>query len=241
MCGISGFFDASADFTAKRHLYEQILQDMKQALTPRGPDDSGVFLTQDCGLAHTRLSIIDPAGGHQPMARTIKDACCHIVYNGEIYNTDVLKRRLLSQGCVPKTTSDTEVILLSYLTFGADFIRDVDGIFSLAIYDERHHSLTLFRDPFGVKPLFYTIQNGTFLFSSEPKGLFCFPGVKAVLKRDGLNELLGLGPARSPGHGIFSGFFELPAGTRLCVTKAGIRSSSYFSLKIGVCETPQTA
>lgn len=231
MCGISGFFDASADFTAKRHLYEQILQDMKQALTPRGPDDSGVFLTQDCGLAHTRLSIIDPAGGHQPMTRTIKDACCHIVYNGEIYNTDVLKRRLLSHGCVPKTTSDTEVILLSYLTFGADFIRDVDGIFSLAIYDERHHSLTLFRDPFGVKPLFYTIQNGTFLFSSEPKGLFCFPGVKAVLKRDGLNELLGLGPARSPGHGIFSGFFELPAGTRLCVTKAGIRSSSYFSLK----------
>lgn len=157
MCGISGFFDASADFTAKRHLYEQILQDMKQALTPRGPDDSGVFLTQDCGLAHTRLSIIDPAGGHQPMTRTIKDACCHIVYNGEIYNTDVLKRRLLSHGCVPKTTSDTEVILLSYLTFGADFIRDVDG--------------------------------------------------------------------------IFSGFFELPAGTRLCVTKAGIRSSSYFSLK----------
>ena len=171
MCGISGFFDASADFTAKRHLYEQILQDMKQALTPRGPDDSGVFLTQDCGLAHTRLSIIDPAGGHQPMARTIKDACCHIVYNGEIYNTDVLKRRLLSQGCVPKTTSDTEVILLSYLTFGADFIRDVDGIFSLAIYDP---SLS-----FVIRSVssHYFIRSKTepFCFPPNPKACSAFP------------------------------------------------------------------
>lgn len=231
MCGISGFFDAAADFTAKQHFYEQILQNMKQSLRSRGPDDSGIFLTPDCGLAHTRLSIIDPAGGHQPMTRTADGGRCHIVYNGEIYNLDVLKRRLSAHGCTPKTGSDTEVLLLSYLTFGADFISYVDGIFALAIYDENHRTLTLFRDPFGVKPLFYTITDNTFVFSSEPKGLFCFPGVKAVLKKDGLNELLGLGPARSPGHGIFSGFKELLPGTRLSVSLAGIHEVTYFSLK----------
>lgn len=231
MCGISGFFDAAADFTANQHFYEQILQNMKQSLRSRGPDDSGIFLAPDCGLAHTRLSIIDPAGGHQPMMGTAGGGHCHIVYNGEIYNLDVLKRRLLAHGCVPKTGSDTEVLLLSYLTFGADFISYVDGIFALAVYDENHRTLTLFRDPFGVKPLFYTIQNKTFVFSSEPKGLFCFPGVKAVLHKDGLNELLGLGPARSPGHGIFSGFRELLPGTRLSVSFSGIRTASYFSLK----------
>ncbi len=231
MCGISGFFDAAADFTANRHLYEQILQNMKQSLVSRGPDDSGIFLAPNCGLAHTRLSIIDPGGGHQPMTRTTEGGCCHIVYNGEVYNTDVLKRRLAAHGCVPETTSDTEVLLLSYLTFGADFISRVDGIFAFAVYDERHRTLTLFRDPFGVKPLFYTMVNHTFLFSSEPKGLFCFPGVKAILKRDGLNELLGLGPARSPGHGIFSGFKELLPGTRLSISPAGIHETSYFSLK----------
>lgn len=231
MCGISGFFDANADFTANRHLYEQILHDMKQSLFHRGPDDSGTFLTTCCGLAHTRLSIIDIDGGHQPMTKETDGARCHIVYNGEIYNMDALKKRLTDRGCSFSTSSDTEVLLLSYLNFGADFVSDVDGIFSFAILDERHRTLTLFRDPFGVKPLFYTSINGTFLFSSEPKGLFCFPGVKAILKQDGLNELLGLGPARSPGHGIFSGFKELLPGTYLTLSPAGIHETTYFSLK----------
>lgn len=231
MCGISGFFDASADFTANQPYFEQILLKMKQTLNHRGPDDSGILLTKNCGLAHTRLSIIDLSGGHQPMTREMDGFGYHIVYNGEIYNTNELKRKLLARGFCFHTSSDTEVLLLSYLAFGARFIEDVDGIFALAIYDERHRTLTLFRDPFGVKPLFYTIKNSTFLFSSEPKGILCFPGIQAVLKKDGLNELLGLGPARSPGHGIFAGFKELLPGTCLTVNDTGIHTNAYFELK----------
>lgn len=230
MCGISGFFNATIDFNTKRPYYEEILSNMKQALSHRGPDDSDIYLTKNCGLAHTRLSIIDLSGGHQPMQRELQAFPFHIVYNGEIYNTRELRERLKTHQVFPSTNSDTELLLLSYLTFGADFVKEVDGIFSFAIYDERHTCLTLFRDPFGVKPLFYSIQNETFLFSSEPKGILCFPGVRAVLKKDGLNELLGLGPARTPGHGIFDQFHELLPGTYLTVSANGMHTVTYFSL-----------
>lgn len=230
MCGISGFFNASMDFSSKRPYYEEILSNMKQALSHRGPDDSDIFLTKNCGLAHTRLSIIDRMGGHQPMKRELCDFPFHIVYNGEIYNAKELLACLKAHQVFPSTNSDTELLLLSYLTFGADFIKKVDGIFSFAIYDERHTCLTLFRDPFGVKPLFYSVQKNTFLFASEPKGILCFPGVRAILKKDGLNELFGLGPARSPGHGIFDAFHEVLPGTYLTVSANGIHATTYFSL-----------
>ncbi|MGN1174296.1 MAG: asparagine synthase (glutamine-hydrolyzing) [Roseburia sp.] len=230
MCGISGFFNASMDFNVKRSYYEEILSKMKQSLAHRGPDDSDIFLTKNCGLAHTRLSIIDLSGGHQPMQRNFASFPFHIVYNGEIYNTKELRKRLETHQVFPSTNSDTELLLLSYLTFGADFVKEVDGIFSFAIYDERHTCLTLFRDPFGVKPLFYSTQNDTFLFASEPKGILCFPGVRAILKKDGLNELFGLGPARSPGHGIFHGFHEVLPGTYLTVSAEGLHTTTYFSL-----------
>ena len=150
MCSISGFFNPSASFDGRRDYFLHILDDMKSSMAHRGPDDNGKLLTKHCGLAHTRLSIIDLENGRQPMTKSIGGYSYHIVYNGEIYNLDTLRRRLTRHGVEPETTSDTEVLLLSFLTFGADFIRDVDGIFAFAIYDERHRSLTLFRDAFGV-------------------------------------------------------------------------------------------
>ena len=228
MCGISGFFDSSADFLKKKSFYEDILLQMKEALFHRGPDDSGILLSKRCGLAHTRLSIIDLCGGHQPMTRQIDGFSYHIIYNGEIYNLSKLRKKLLERGYTFLTSSDTEVLLLSFLAFGADFIKEVDGIFSFAVYDERHETLTLFRDPFGVKPLFYTSLENTLIFASEPKGLLCFPKVRAVLKQDGLNELLGLGPARSPGHGIFADFHELLPGTYLTCNKSGLHTTTYY-------------
>lgn len=230
MCSIAGFYDPSADFLARAGEFEHILQQMGQVQSHRGPDESDILLTPQCGMSHTRLSIIDLKNGHQPMTRTMGGNLFHIVYNGEIYNLKALRQSLFARDVVPKTSSDTEVILLSYLTFGAEFIKQLDGIFAFAIYDEKHKSLALYRDNFGVKPLFYTIHNGTLVFSSELKGLFCYPGVTAKLNKNGLNELFGLGPARTPGSGILSGIQELKPGTSLTCSRLGFVSNTYYQL-----------
>lgn len=231
MCSISGFFNPNAGFLEQQDYYMHILDEMRRVLRHRGPDEDDRLLTDRCGLAHTRLSIIDLTNGHQPMTRFLDGYAYHIVYNGEIYNLDLLRSRLREHNVVPETTSDTEVLLLSFLTFGADFIKEVDGIFAFAIYDERHETLTLFRDSFGIKPLFYTIHDGTLVFSSEPKGCFCFPGIEAVLDRDGLNEILALGPARSPGSGVFRGFHELLPGSYMTCSRYGRYTTNYFHLE----------
>lgn len=230
MCSIAGFYDSSADFSSRGSEFEHILQQMGQVQTHRGPDESGILLTPQCGLSHTRLSIIDLKNGRQPMTRSLGGSLYHIVYNGEIYNLKKLRRELFQHDVIPCTSSDTEVILLSYLTFGPEFIRQLDGIFAFAIYDEQHKILTLYRDSFGVKPLFYTILNGTIIFSSEIKGLFCFPDITAALDTDGLNELFGLGPARIPGSGILSGIRELKPGTSLTCSQQGFREHTYYQL-----------
>lgn len=231
MCGISGFYDSAARFTSNANYYNHILDNMRKRLHHRGPDGDGTLLFDNCGLAHTRLSIIDLSGGSQPMSRYYDSYGYHIVYNGEIYNSDTLRKNLENHGVTPATHSDTELLLLSFLTFGADFVKDVDGIFAFAIYDERHRTLTLFRDSFGVKPLFYTKIHNTIVFSSEPKGIFCFPEVKAVLDSSGLNEILSLGPARTPGNGIFKGFHELLPGTYMTCSRHGSHITNYYHLE----------
>lgn len=231
MCGISGFYQYNADFTNDAPYYNDILKKMTQVLVHRGPDDHGTILSKHCGLAHTRLSIIDLVSGAQPMTKTLSSYGYHIVYNGEIYNTAELKRKLNNCGIKQSTTSDTEILLQSFLEFGASFVHDVNGIFAFAIYDERHETLTLFRDSFGVKPLFYTWQNNTLIFSSEPKGILQYPGMKACLDEEGLCELIGLGPARNPGSGIYRGFHELLPGHYMTCCGNHIHTVCYYRLQ----------
>lgn len=230
MCSIAGFYDSSANFTAKHEEFEHILYKMGQIQAHRGPDERGIYLTDQCGLSHTRLSIIDLANGKQPMSRTMDGSPYHIVYNGEIYNLKELRQALAKQNVIPQTSSDTETILLSYLTFGPEFVGQLDGIFAFAIYDERHRILSLYRDSFGVKPLFYTVTNGTLIFSSELKGLFCFPNVRARLDKSGLNELFGLGPARTPGSGVLKDIHELKPGSSLTCSSLGLSFHTYYQL-----------
>lgn len=231
MCSIAGFYDSLANFSAQQEKFEHILQQMGRVQAHRGPDDSGIFLAAQCGLSHTRLSIIDPENGRQPMAAQAGGASYHIVYNGEIYNLKTLRAELAKRGVTPKTSSDTETILLSFLTFGPAFVRQLDGIFAFAIYDERHKILTLCRDSFGVKPLFYTVRNGTLVFSSELKGILRFPGITAKLDKNGLNELFGLGPARTPGSGVLAGIHELKPGTCMTCSGFGFHTHTYFRLE----------
>ena len=231
MCGIAGFFDADASFLSNEEQYQILLAKMGRTLKHRGPDASGTLLCNRCGLAHRRLSIIDITGGAQPMSKIYSDYHYHIVYNGEIYNTDDLRHKLTTLGVHFKTTSDTEVLLLGFIHFGPSFIQDVDGFFALAVYDERHETLTLFRDCFGVKPLFYTQTGNTFVFASELKGLFCYPGIAPAVDSNGLNEIFSLGPAHTPGCGVYKNVHEVLPGSYLSVSRAGVRETTYFRLE----------
>lgn len=231
MCGIAGFFDGNADFTAEREKYENILQQMQSRLIHRGPDEQGIYLGKRAGLAHTRLSIIDLKDGKQPMSRRRGSYSYQIVYNGEIYNAEALRKDLKDRGWRFQTTSDTEVILLSFLEYGAEFVRRLDGIFAFAILDERHSLLYLYRDSFGIKPLFYTENNGTLIFGSEPKAILAFPDIRAEIDKNGLCELLGMGPARIPGSGLYRGFHEVKPGCYLTISRHGIHEQQYWHLE----------
>jgi len=231
MCGIAGFFSTDREYIKNIGQYGKILSEMREALIPRGPDSRGTLLYKNCGMAHTRLSIIDLRDGMQPMERKIAGYSYAIVYNGELYNTKELRDGLLAKGWQFQTTSDTEVILLSFLQYGSDFVEKLDGIFAFAIYDERHGKLLLYRDSFGIKPLFYTVRDGEILFASEPKALFAHPGCKPKVTMDGLREILGMGPARIPGSGVYDGILELEPGCYLSCSKYGMKKNVYWRLK----------
>ena len=204
---------------------------MSDALYHRGPDSHGIYLTSHTGFSHTRLAIIDPHGGLQPMTRHYCDADFTIVYNGELYNTKELREELVSHGMTFRTHSDTEVILNGFLFEGPSFVRKMNGIFAFAIYDEAHQLLYLFRDAFGVKPLFYRLFHDILIFSSEPKGIFCYPGCIPSVNKTGLSEIFGLGPARNPGNAVYEHMAECLPGHYLTFSASGLKDYCYFRLE----------
>ena len=214
MCGIAGFFNGKEDYRAGEGegKWKGVLRKMNRSQKHRGPDEDGIFLAGHCGLAHVRLSIIDLLTGQQPMIRREGEYEWAIAYNGEIYNMDALKKELEAEGEKFRTDSDTEVLLVGYMRYGSDFVKRLNGIFAFGIWDGRLKKLFLFRDRAGVKPCFYTRLGDTVIFSSEIKGLFCFPGIEPVVDKEGLCEVLGLGPAKTYGKGVFRGVLEVQPG-----------------------------
>ncbi|WP_066714251.1 asparagine synthase (glutamine-hydrolyzing) [Clostridium sp. Marseille-P299] len=230
MCGIAGFYNAKQDYLAKESYHKNILWNMSNCIKHRGPDEQGIHLTKQFGLAHARLSIIDLLSGQQPMLHKVGNYTYGIVYNGEVYNTKELKDDLISKGWEFQTTSDTEVLLLGYIEYGPKFVEQVNGIFAYAIMDEYTNSLYLFRDRAGVKPLFYSIVDGTIVFGSEIKTLFQFPGITPKINKNGLNEIFSIGPAKTYGCGVFNGIDELLPGNTLHFRDGALKTYPYFQL-----------
>ena len=228
MCGISGFFHPKRDFTKEQGFYESVLTSMNRAQKRRGPDDQGISLSEHFGLGHVRLSIVDLLTGRQPIEKTRNGHTWGIVYNGELYNTEELRKDLERKGHCFETASDTEVILSAYLEYGPDFVRLLNGIFAFAITDPVKNCLMLCRDRAGVKPLFYTSTDDHVVFSSEIKGLFCFPGLKPQLDKRGFNEIFSIGPARTSGQGIFKDIREVLPGHYLLCSGSGIHEECYW-------------
>ena len=184
MCGINGIFHLQP----KKKIDERILVKMRDALEHRGSDDKGLFIENNLGLGHRRLSILDVSlAGHQPFLSD--DERYVMVYNGEIYNFKTFYSELKSNGFDIKTTSDTEVLLKFFQLYGLKMLHRLNGMFAFAIWDKQEKKLTVVRDRMGVKPLYYSFYNESFYFASEQKAIFT-AGVPLKMAQDGLEEYI---------------------------------------------------
>lgn len=231
MCGIAGFCSFKADFLKEAERWRRVLVGMRTAIAHRGRDQTGEYLQHRVGLSHTRLSIRDLAGGVQPMLRRRGEAEYGIVYNGEIYNAEELKQDLLSRGYGFETTCDTEVILCGYMEYGMEVAQKLNGIFAFAIWDGNREALFLCRDRLGVKPLFYAVKGDALVFGSEPKALFAHPQIRPEADLDSFREIFGVGPARTPGCGVFRGLREVKPGCVLEYSRERVKESPYWVLE----------
>lgn len=227
MCGLTGWIDWQQDLTRQ----QPILDAMIETLSPRGPDAADRWLSTTAALGHRRLVVVDPAGGGQPMVRRRGDNTYVLVYNGELYNTPELRQELAARGYTFEGHSDTEVLLLAFMEWGAACVERFNGIFAFAVWDKAEQSLFMARDRMGVKPLFYAQRGSSFIFGSELKTLLAHPTVSPELDAAGLAEIFVLGPGRTPGHGVFRGVAELRPGYCLAYNRQGLKVRPYWTLE----------
>jgi len=227
MCGIAGWVDWQKDLRG----YKSVLREMNETQTHRGPDESGEWFSVNVGFVHRRLIVIDPDGGKQPMSKSHEGYEYVLVYNGELYNTAELRKELKKKGYQFNSHSDTEILLLSYIEWGEECVKKLNGIFAFAVWDQKNEKIYLARDRIGVKPLFYARRNNGLIFASELKGLLAHPAVEAKIDDEGIAEIFALGPGRTPGHGIFKGVEELKPAHYLVFTSDGVRKNCYWSVE----------
>jgi asparagine synthase (glutamine-hydrolysing) len=223
MCGICGI----AGTSPSELIDPATLVRMRDVMEYRGPDDAGSYIGEGIGLAMRRLSIIDISGGRQPMSN--HDGSLWIVFNGEIYNYLELRKQHLSTYPF-KTESDTEVILHLYEKFGVDCVNHLNGMFAFAIWDARKQELFLARDRVGVKPLYYTIAQGTLLFASELKSLLQHPAVTVSVNSNALDEFMTFGYVQTP-NTMISNIHRLPEGHVATWRRGHLYLRRYWDLK----------
>ncbi|HEU5139538.1 MAG TPA: asparagine synthase (glutamine-hydrolyzing) [Bacillales bacterium] len=226
MCGITGWIDWNMDLRQEKPVVER----MARTLRHRGPDDLTTWTSPCAAFGHTRLIVVDPDGGKQPMTRMDNGRSYAIVYNGELYNTEDLRKELLERGYRFRGHSDTEVLLTSYIEWGPDCLERLNGIFAFAVWNEKRHELFMARDRLGVKPLFYCEKDGRLLFGSEQKAILAHPDVRPLVDREGLSEIFGLGPSRTPGHGVYKDMDELRPAHALLYNRDGLKIWRYWDV-----------
>jgi asparagine synthase (glutamine-hydrolysing) len=226
MCGICGFVSPDPTFTVERC---DVIR-MRDVITHRGPDDSGLYVAPGVALGHRRLSIVDVAGGHQPME--IADGALQIVYNGEVFNHASIRADLEARGHRYQTRCDTESVLRAYAEYGEASPQRLRGMFAYAIWDERTRTLFLARDRFGVKPLYYaTTSDGRLYFASEIKAILASGAVRPALNLSMLPDYLA-NHAPSGDETLFAGIRRLPPGHTLTWRNGEIRIARYWDLEL---------
>ena len=222
MCAIAGVIGLVCE--------EKTIQNMLRTMARRGPDGNGCYLHDRCTLLHTRLAVIDLQGGKQPMELQWAGEEFVIAYNGELYNTEEVRRELNVLGHLFCGHSDTEVVLHAYAQWGEEALNKLNGIFAFAVWEKGAKRLFLARDRIGVKPLFYMQRNGGLILASEIKTILTYPGVDAQLDENGIGEIFLLGPGRTPGSGVFRGIYELEPGCCGYFEDGKLRIKRYWQL-----------
>jgi asparagine synthase (glutamine-hydrolysing) len=224
MCGICGQFN----FKSLAPVRRQDIVAMTESIRHRGPDDEGYYLSGPLGFGFRRLSIIDLAGGHQPMSDP--EETVWVVFNGEIYNFRELRRELESHGYVFRTNSDTEVIIHGYKQWGDEVLNRLNGMFGLAIWDARQKRLVLARDPFGIKLLYYRVDGGELYFGSEMRAVRAAMHEKPEIDPGSLNLFLRYRFTPSP-NTILKGVYKLAPGTKLTAQDGHYKVSRWYQFK----------
>ncbi len=223
MCGICGFTGVLPDARS-------VASRMCRAIAHRGPDGEGIYARDGITLGHRRLALLDVEGGAQPMLRD--GGAYALVFNGEIYNFQELRAELELAGWTFVTHSDTEVLLVGYLAWGTKVLERLRGMFAFAIWDGLERQLFCARDPFGIKPFYYTQQKGQFIFASEIKAILEHPSYERELNQEALAQYLcyEFNPLEET---FFKGVFQLPQGYYALVDDQGImRKERYVSLAL---------
>lgn len=224
MCGICGQF-----YYIENHPVSiQKLKRMTDSITHRGPDDEGYHISDSIGLGFRRLSIIDLSGGHQPMSDQEKNVW--VIFNGEIYNFPDLKKELEGYGHIFQTRSDTEVIVHGYKQWGIDVLNHLNGMFGLAIWDEKKKRLVLARDRMGIKMIYYKIENGLLYFGSEIRAILAVLNQKPDINSSAINLFLRYRYTPAP-HTIYNGIQKLAAGTCLIVENGNAEVKRWWNYK----------
>ncbi len=223
MCGISGIFE----FDQARTIDRDTVHRMNESLRHRGPDDEGIFVDRGIGLGHRRLSIIDVAGGHQPISN--EDKTIWVLLNGEIYNYQELYRQLRARGHSFTTRSDTEAIVHLYEDYGTDCFSQLRGMFAIAIWDAKKRRLTLARDRVGKKPLYYTADRKRIIFGSELKAILAADPGQRSMDPLAVSDYFSLGYVPAP-KTIYKGVRKLLPAHYLTVSASGIQELPYWRL-----------
>ena len=225
MCGIAGIIKSHVDEIDN---IQNICSDMRVSLRHRGPDEYGTYINKNAALVHARLSVVDIKNGKQPMIWKDEQREYVLVYNGELYNTEEIRKALLGKGHVFSGYSDTEVVLHAYMEYKEKCVEYFNGIFAMAVWETHNNRLFVARDRIGVKPLFYAHTDGGFVFASEIKALLKYPSIKPVLDIHGLSEIMFIGPGRTPGQGVFKDIKEILPGQRGYYELNGVTGENRF-------------
>jgi asparagine synthase (glutamine-hydrolysing) len=225
MCGIAGFYQYKDNTDNKINTLRNMLTRIKH----RGPDESGIYLSNKIGLGSVRLSIIDLSTGTMPLSNF--DESLWIVFNGEIFNYIELKEELINKNHRFKTNSDTEVVVHLYEEYGPEFLKKLNGQFAIAIWDKKKQELFLARDRVGIRPLFYTQVGKSFVFASEMKSLLEFPEVNFKISPKALSQYFTFWTSLSS-NTVFENIFEVPPGTYMTININSKTLTNYWKLPI---------
>lgn len=227
MCGIAGEVSFTNSLMENKESYFR----MQKVIAPRGPDQNGIYINNNAALIHTRLCVVDIENGLQPMTVKYGNNEYTLVYNGELYNTDEIRNELLQYGHKFLGHSDTEVVLKAYIQWQDKCVEKFNGIFAFTVWDNTEKRLFFARDRIGVKPLFYSIVNDSFIFGSEIKALLEHKYIEPEIDENSIAEIMFIGPGRTPGCGVFKNIKELKPACCGYYSKSGIKVIKYWTLK----------